>query len=182
MSKRLILLGFTFFFLSACGSILLQPVVPGKLLILPPSEGTYTGLLKQKVTMDARGEQHQFIVVIRLDQTQLKLRALLPTGQPILSIDYDGRLLTQDNLSSIALPSEDILAMIQFSLWPINSLNKHYLPSNGWQLSDTPEQRLLQIVERKVLSVDYLSSDELLVKNYLHNYQVRIEMLEKTDL
>ena len=162
--------------------MLLQPPVPDQLLILPPSEGTYVGLLKQKVTIMARAEQQQFMVAIRLERTQLKLRVLLPTGQAILSIDYDGQMLKQDNLSSIALPSEEILAMIQFALWPEKSLNKHYLANNGWQLSMTPEQRLLHTVEGKVLSVDYLSSDELLMKNYLHEYQVRIQTLEKSGL
>lgn len=182
MSKRIILLSFFICFLSACSSISLQPSAPKKLLLLPPSEGPYTSVLKQKVTMDTHAGQHQFIVVIRVEITQLKLRALLATGQPILSIDYNGHTLKQNNVSSIALPSEDILAMIQFALWPIDSLNKHYSRDNGWQLDVGPKQRLLQTIEGKVLSVDYLSSEELLVENYQHDYRVRIEMLETQAL
>jgi len=182
MSRRIIFFSFIFLFLSACNSILVQTAVPEALLLLPPSEGEYTGLLKQKVTMEARGEQHQFIAVIRLEKTQIKLRTLLPTGQEVLSIDYDGQVLKQDNLSSVALPSEEIFAMIQFALWPETSLKKHYLANNGWQLTVTAEQRLLQTVEGKIVGVDYLSPDELLLKNYQHNYQVRIKTLEKLGL
>jgi len=182
MSKRLTLLIVALISLVGCSVFSSKPLVPEQLLLLPPNEGPHGQVLKQKVTMTAKGEQHQFIVVIRLEQDLLKLRALLPTGQAVLSIDYDGNELIQHNYASQALPSEDILAMMQFALWPKESIEKYYSIDNGWQLNVKSNQRILQTTKGKMLSVDYVSSDEMKLENYRYHYQIAVETLEKINL
>ncbi len=182
MSRRIILWSFILFLLVGCSLFSVTSQQPKQLLLLSPKGGPSAVLLKQKVTMDARGEQHQFLVVIRLEHDQLKLRALLPTGQPLLSLDYDGVSLQQTNNSPIALPSEEILAMMQFALWSEKAIEKAYRTENGWQLELSSEQRLLFMATEKVVSVNYLSNDEMLIENYDHQYRVIIKTLETTTL
>ena len=131
--------------------------------------------------MEAWGQQRQFLVVTRLQQDQVKLVALLPTGQNLLSLEYDGDELTQESLSSMDIPGEDILAIMQFSLWPEQSIKQHYPKSEGWIVKFSPQQRTLLTTAGRVLNVSYQEND-LLVDNYLHDYRVRIHTLEKTQL
>lgn len=182
MSQRVILLSFIFLCLAGCSVFAVQPTVPDRLVLLPPNEGPEAVLLTQKVTINAQGEQHQFMVVIRLERQQLKLRALLPTGQPMLSLDYDGKSLQQSSSSPLELPSEEILAMMQFALWPIDSINKHYPQNNGWQLDVIPDQRTLRTTAGVLLSVHYLQAENLMIENHRSHYQVMIETLESKAL
>ncbi len=184
MSQRVIVWSIILLLLTGCSlfSVTSQPAK--QLLLLSPKEGPSAVLLKQKVTMEARGEQHQFLVVIRIEHDQLKLRALLPTGQPLLSLDYDGYSLQQSNTSSLVLPSEEILAMMQFALWPEKAIEKAYRMENGWQLELSSEQRLLfmSMATEKVVSVNYLSNDEMIIENYDHQYRVIIKTLGTMEL
>ena len=72
--------------------------------------------------------------------------------------------------------------MMQFALWPLESLNKHYLRHKGWQLTATDKHRLLQTLAGDFLSVEFVSAKELIIENHLRNYQVRIQTLEKMEL
>ena len=65
--------------------------------LLPPAEGVESVLLKQKVTMLAAQGQQQFLAVARFDRQNLKLVVLLPSGQRLLTLDYDGEKLRQQN-------------------------------------------------------------------------------------
>lgn len=182
MSQRIILWSVILFFLAGCSLFSVTSQPPKQLLLLSPKEGPSAVLLKQKVTMEARGEQHQFLVVIRLEHDQLKLRALLPTGQPLLSLDYDGESLQQNTTISLALPSEEILAMMQFALWPEKAIKKAYRAENGWQLQLGSEQRLLFMGTEKMVSVNYRSKEEMIIEHYDHQYRVIIKTLGSTNL
>ena len=170
------------FIISGCSWLSVIDVEPHKLLLLPPSEGPTEVLLKQKLTMTSAVGEHQIIVLTRLEKDQLKLRALLPTGQTVLSIDYDGETLAQHDYSSFSLPSEDILAILQFSLWPMDSIKKHYLHSDGWQLVVGEKQRDLKTKTRHIMTITYPSTEKMLVVNKLSNYQINIELIEQKKL
>ena len=170
------------FIISGCSWSSVNDVEPHKLLLLPPSEGPNAVLLKQKLTMTSVGGNHQVIVLTRLEKNQLKFRALLPTGQIVLSIDYDGKALVQHDYSSFSLPSEEILATLQFSLWPIDSIKKHYHLRDGWQLVVGEKQRELKTKTRHIMTITYPSAEKILVVNKLSNYQINIELIEQKKL
>lgn len=182
MSKRIILISIMLMVLAGCSVFNTKTAAPQKLLLLPPNAGPEAVLLKQKITMEAQGEKHQFLAIVRLEPSQSKLRALLPTGQTILSLDYDGKSLVENNLSSVALPSEEILAMMQFALWPIVAVQQSYSPLNGWNVEASSTQRQLSTSEGMMLTVDYVADDEILIEHYPHRYKVTIILLEEISL
>lgn len=167
--------------LAACSTLSPKTTKPQPLKLLPPVEGPAAKLLKQTVTITKLGRQQQFLVVIRLNPQQLKLAALLPTGQHILSLQYDGKTLVQDNRSSMDIPGEEILAIMQFALWPEASVRRSYLENDGWILMFYSKQRLLKTEAGPVLKVSY-QDKELIVHNYLKDYRVIIYTLEATQL
>lgn len=167
--------------LYGCSTLTLEPIKPEQLKLLPPIEGPPAALLKQTVTMEKLGQQRQFLVVARFNSERLKLVALLPAGQQILSLEYDGQKLVQDNLPSMDIPGEEILAIMQFALWPESSVRNSYSESDGWTVLLDTKQRILKTETGSVLKVNY-QEKELIVNNYLHDYRVTIHTLEATQL
>ena len=136
---------------------------------------------EKNLLLESRGKQQQFLLIARFDQDRLKLVVLLPVGQQLLSLDYDGEILLQENLPSVNIPGREILASMQFALWPERSIKKHYAKKEGWVVEIAPEERIL-LTDKGVLLRIKRQNDELIVDNYLRDYRVIIETLEKTDL
>ncbi len=169
------------FYVSGCSSLIPQFFEPEEFKLLPPDQGPEAVLLKQTVTMEALGEQHQVLSVVRLEQEQVIMVALLPTGQQLLSITYDGEKLTQENYSPLAIPGEEILAIMQLALWPEPSIEEHYPESEGWFLEFSPGERKLRSASKTLLKINY-QDDGLIIGNYLHNYRIIIHTLEEKVL
>jgi hypothetical protein len=167
--------------LFGCSAQRLSAPEPKVLKLLPPEEGSVSVLLKQKVTLQVGERQQQFLAVSRFDQQQLKLVALLPTGQQILSLDYDGEKLVKETFAPVDLPGREILAIIQFAMWPEHSIKKHYPEKDGWQVEIAPDKRILLTESGVVLRITYQLA-ELRVDNYLKGYQVIVNTLERTEL
>ena len=168
-------------FLYSCSAQQFSALRPEGLKLLPPAEGSVAVLLKQKVTLLTAEKQQQFLVVARFEQYRLKLVVLLPTGQLLLSLDYDGKKLVQETLSSINIPGKEILAIIQFAMWPKQSIKNHYLEKDGWLVEIAPEKRILLTATGVVLNISY-QDKKLIIDNYLHDYQVVVYTLERTEL
>ncbi|MFV9615023.1 MAG: DUF3261 domain-containing protein [Gammaproteobacteria bacterium] len=156
-------------------------VKSAQLKLLPPAEGPEDTLLKQKVTMLSQGLNQQFITVLRLQRDRLKLAALLPTGQQLFFLEYDGEELIQKNTSSIDIPGKDVLAIMQFVLWPPNSIQQHYTRDEGWFVDISPEQRSLLTSSGVLLKVSY-QTDAVIIVNHIHNYQLMVQPLENKSL
>ena len=123
----------------------------------------------------------QFLLVARFDQNRLKLVGLSPTGQKLLVLDYDGEELTQETSLWVDVPGKEILAVIQFALWPGQSINNWYPEKEGWQVDISPEIRILLTVAGVLLNISY-EGEKIIIDNYLHEYRVLVHMLEKTEL
>lgn len=169
------------FMLAACSSRQLVPPEPPELVLLPPAEITQELLLKQKITFESGDRRQQFLVVARFQRPRLKLVLLLPAGQPLLTLDYDGQNLVQENQSNVALPGREILASMQFALWPETSLTRHYPPEAGWQVEIAGHDRSLLTASGVVLKISR-KSETLLLDNHLHDYRVIIQTLEQREL
>lgn len=166
--------------LSGCQMLTSGAEAPVALKLLPPAQGPAPVLLKQVVTLEAKGQRQQFLVVSRLQLTAIEMVALMPTGQRLMTLEYDGKALRQEQLSSIPLPGKDILALLQFALWPANSVNQHYPEYEGWLATFEPEQRQLTKNTMRVLKV--ANQEPLMVENFIGNYRVLIKTLESTAL
>jgi hypothetical protein len=154
---------------------------PIRLKLLPPAEGPVATLLKQKVTLDFREQKQTWLVVSRFEATSVRSVVLLASGQKLLSMAYNGDRLEIEGVAAEKIPGEEILAMMQFSLWPESSITEHYAASLGWQLEISTHQRLLKNDSGPVLKVSYMGS-ETNIRNYLQDYHVIVELLGKTEL
>ncbi len=169
--------------LCLCGCSFSSPprTETAQLNLLPPAEGPVNSLLKQKITMESQSLNQQFIAVLRLQSDRLKMVALLPTGQQLFFLEYDGKELIQKNTSSIDIPGKDILAIMQFALWPPGSIQQHYTREDGWFVHISPEQRSLLTGSGVLLKVSY-QADVVIIVNQLHDYRLRVQPLENKSL
>lgn len=167
-------------FLSGC-SAQLTSSPRFSLKLLPPAEGSLAVLLQQKIILQIGEKQQQFLLVARFEEHRLKMVMLSPGGQQLLMLDYDGDELVQHTQSSIDVPGKEILAIIQFAMWPGQSIKDHYPEENGWRVEISPKERILLTATGVILKISF--DDEVLkIDNYLHNYRVFVYTLEKTAL
>lgn len=180
--SKLIRLSLMLFLLQASGCSAIRPVqAPADMVLLNPSRGPAPVLLTQRVTLNGWGQQRQFIAICRFTYEQARLVALLPTGQQLLYLEFDGEQLEQRTMPSIELPGKDILALIQFALWPDEVLHNSYVSEQGWKIVITENQRQLMYRDSVLLDVIY-DRQQIRIENHRAGYQVRIETLERKDL
>jgi hypothetical protein len=167
--------------LTACSTHRLAAPETVSLKLLPPAAVSVAVLLKQKITLQVDGGQRQFLAVARFDADRLQLVVLLPTGQRLLSLDYDGKELVQEDYAPFELPGREILAIIQFATWPEDSVRAHYPEKDGWLVDTSIDQRILLTASGAILKISY-QPGELSVDNYLQGYRVIVDTLERTEL
>lgn len=166
--------------LYACSVGSINEPQPARLKLLPPVEGPGDLLLKQKITMDFKGQQQTFLVVSRLQTTSIQSIVLMASGQKLLSMSYDGERLLVEGAGSDVLPGEEILAMMQLSLWPDTSLQQHYSETMGWTLNLSALQRILKHQSQPIIKVSY-TGNQVEMMNYQGNYSVMVDTLEKSE-
>ncbi len=167
--------------LNGCSSGMVKPSLPKNLQLLPPSQGPGAWLLKQKVTMEARGELHRFLIVTRLESEQIRSVMLLPEGQPLISLVYDGENLIHKNRTDIGNSHSG-----DFGYYAVLTLagvfNQRALPDGGWMDPVAiATAKTLGTSDRLFLEVNFRAGG-LVVDNHLHNYKIIIETLEKQIL
>ena len=154
---------------------------PAEMLLLHPAQGPSPVLLTQRVTLSSWGQDKQFVAIGRFTYEESKLVALLPTGQQLLYLEFDGEQLVQRAMPSIELPGKDILALIQFALWPRDALQSNYRSEQGWTIDITDRRRELTHNDNPWVDVSY-DGQQINIYNYLAKYRVLIETLEQKDL
>ena len=173
-------LWFIVFLIYGCSVRSISQPEPVRLKLLPPTEGPGTFLLKQKITMDFEGQQQVFLVVSRLQPNSIQTVVLMASGQKLLSMTYNGEQLLMDGVGANDIPGEEMLAMMQLSLWPDASIKHHYQKEMGWDLSLSAQQRVLKHQSKPIIKVSYTGS-QVIIMNYQRNYRVTVETLEKSE-
>jgi hypothetical protein len=168
-------------FAAGCSAQQQAARAPTELQLLPPAEGMTPVLLKQKLTLQARQRQQQFLAVARFERQRLRLVVLLPSGQRLLTLDYDGDELVQESFSAFDLPGREILAIMQFASWPEVSLRAHYRERDGWRVQTSPDERRLLTDSGTALTIAY-KPGQLIIDNDLKEYRVIVQTLERTEL
>jgi hypothetical protein len=166
--------------LYACSLSPINEPEPARLKLLPPMEGPGALLLKQKITIDYEGQQQVFLVVSRLQPSSVQTVVLLASGQKLLSMTYNGVRLVVEGAGADEMPGQEILAMMQFSLWPEASIRQHYQDSMGWVLNLSAQQRILRHWSEPIVKVSYRGS-LVEIMNYQRNYSVTVEPLGKSE-
>ncbi len=170
-----------FFLLAGCSSIQLASSKPKQLLLLPPGGGPPPVLLKQVVNFERGDIRHEFMQVMRLQPDQIRLVALLASGQKLLTLSYDGDHFEQQQHLQQAIPGREILALVQLVHWPQAVVQQYYRLSEGWRLHNSPQQRQLSDENGLVVGISY-QGDRVVVEHYTQRYRVSIQTLESTEL
>ena len=156
-----------------------QPVPP--LAWLAPEQGPYPSLLKQKLTLTAYGHTKEMIAVTRLSKDRVSMVGLTPTGQTVVQIHYAANGFQSTPPASPQLPSDAILSLLQWALWPEAALREAYPEQEGWRLAITPDQRNLFYRHRPVLSLRQIDVQTIEIDHLSAGYTVRIEPLESSQ-
>ena len=169
--------------LSLCACVARQPIAPAELelVLLPPAELGNELLVKQKVTMLAGERSQQFLAVARFEAERLRLVVLLPSGQRLSTLEYDGVTLQQESAAEVELPGREMLAVMQFATWPADSIRRHYPSGKGWRVEISASQRRLLTEFGIALNIAY-QPRAVSIDNYFKEYRVIVETLEKTEL
>jgi len=101
----------------------------------------------------------------------------MPTGMTVLKMSYDGAEFLQQNMTDITIPAEQIMAVMQFALWPEAALMNRYSAPDGWLLALDNTSRQLSENNRLKLDVQY-KEDSVLIKNIQDHYLVVIQSLD----
>jgi hypothetical protein len=181
MPKAIVIIALSFHLLLSACSLQQFSSSPADLKLLPPDEVPAELLVKQKLSLLAGEKQEDFILVARFEKQRVKLVLLSAVGLQLLMLDYDGENLVQEIHSSINIPGRDLLAVIQFAMWPDQSIYKHYPEKEGWQVRIEPEKRILLTAGEPLLKIIY-GLDSIDIDSYIHDYQVRVLTFEKIPL
>ena len=100
--------------LIACTEKSSAPTNIPELKLLPPTEIVDEVLLRETVIFESGGERQQLIAVSRIEFGRVRLVLLLPTGQTVLELDFNGNELLQKDNSGQDFPARYILAGIIF--------------------------------------------------------------------
>lgn len=172
--------------LSGCMSFgAAKPESPLRLHLLSLEQAPESQVLKQKITLKKQDATHQFLAVLRIEQEKVQMIALLPTGQYIFSLSFDGATLEEESFSEIDIPSQEVFSIMQFALWPEDAIRKAYQQQDGWQLTITNDSRVLSNDSGPILKVDgKVESSSFMIENLLHGvvnkFTIIIETLEES--
>lgn len=153
---------FAVFVLSGCSNLSQRVFNDEALLLLPPDKGAEQALLKHKLSLKRDDNTQTFIVLNRITPDVFKVLVLLPTGQTIVRMSYDGESFDVKNMANNALPAKEVFALMQFALWPKSTLIKYYRHELGWVVSGDENSRQLT----------YNNTPYLIIKNNKKGFNI----------
>lgn len=165
--------------LCGCSYLHLQPSKPKVLQLLSPLSGPQPSVRVQRLTMEAQDQSQQFVVVTRIQPNRVQMQALLPTGQTLIKLEYDGQDVRVEQAASIELPANDMLAIMQLAIWPLESMIQGYPVEAGWRVIEAANQRVLMTGDHRYITVEY-KPNSFHIENHRDGYKVHIEDLEST--
>lgn len=147
--------------------------------LLPPSISNQLGVVKQKMTMVAGNKTQTFIVVSNDQSQQFDVLVMVPTGQALMRMTFDGQLFNEENMTGLKLPAKEIMAIMQFASWPVETLAQSYKIEDGWTIILEAGFRRLDCKQKRFLDVQYQDNDRMIISNKRSRYQAIIEPLEE---
>lgn len=139
-------------------------------------------LIKQSVTVQYNDRALTFLVLSRISADSLKTIAILPTGQQLYSLEYDGREFQADVSELMKVKPGEIIAMQQFVLWPLESIEQEFgKKSDDWVVKEALPVRELFYADHLVLTATY-STYGVEIRHHLKHYTMLIKSLESQPL
>jgi len=161
---------------SGCAAFITKQDKREEFFLLPITMGPENFVYKQHITLKKHLQQHDFIAVTKLDNVSLSVVVLLPSGQKVFSAFYDGQHFTQSSQAAPDIPIQEIVSIMQFALWPRQSLETAYPLAQGWVINSSATQRLLMKGSKLLLEVNNTDQGSV-INNVQSSYQVEIRHL-----
>lgn len=176
---RLLLIGaIAWATLSGCALFQKPPHQPVPKL-LPPIQGPVGTQLKQIVTLYTQNVAVQFLAISQFDPKITRVLILWPSGQPVISIVYDGVQLQEQAYGKLPISGTDILSALQFNLWPARSLRQLYTSAEGWdfKMTSAPEHRTLNYLGKPWLDTHTKDMDTVELTHHHNEYRLLLRKL-----
>lgn len=146
------------------GSYCLQPTT-----LIPPFE------MQQKVEASIRGHRETLIVELEADANGLRFVGLTPFGHKLLEVSYDNRLVTASALPDPRLSPSLLIALLQLSLWPADTVRSGL--QHPLTLEDSPTQRRIMKYDEPLLTIDYQgTSTQRRLHAILHAVNIELDI------
>jgi hypothetical protein len=160
--------------LTGCAMLSFEPARLG--LRLPPAALGASISLHQQLTVERSGRADALEVALEVDPQQLNLIGLA-FGQRVLTLHYDGRMLTswRHSLLPDELRAEDVLEDVQLTLWPADAI-RQALPA-GWRLEENGLRRTLFTGEMPVTAIEYSGEPRWSGKIELYNLRYHYRLV-----
>ena len=131
-----------------------RPKDPG-LFLLSPSEAGRELSLQQQLRFSRGKAVFEAVAAIEIDRQSMRLAALGPLGNRMLSLVWDGKNYSEEKDPRLPkeLPLKLILRDIQLAYFPAEALQKN-LPA-GWTLKDGPKFRSLESGGEEIIRIRY---------------------------
>jgi hypothetical protein len=111
--------------LTGCAAGTAVSVAPGyRYTLQPPAAGPKFTALQEIVITAPNGREERIVSQLENDETSMRLAALTPLGQTLLTAHFDGRTVQTKSALPLA-PVFDagfVIALIQLALWPEHSV------------------------------------------------------------
>jgi hypothetical protein len=149
--------------LCACAALQPREVPPARpappqahgFALLSPRSAGFSMTMTQQVSLIRGSSRFDALAVLEISSETVTLAGMGPFGNRMLTLSWDGAVLTKDFDPSIPrqLPAEDILRSVQLAYWPDEAILSALQP--GWELKLTPGRRGLLNHGKEILSVRY---------------------------
>ena len=162
--------------LTGCAMLFFEPARIG--LRLPPAALGASISLHQHLTVERSGRADALEVALEVDPQHLNLIGLA-FGQRVLTLYYDGRMLTswRHSLLPDELRAEEVLENLQLTLWPVDAI-RQALPS-GWRIEENGLRRTLFLNDAPVTLIEYSSeprwSSKVVLTDWRYHYLLTIQ-------
>jgi hypothetical protein len=162
--------------LAGCASKQAGPARLG--LRLPPAALGQSISVQQHLTVKRGASTNDLDVALEVDPAHVNVVGLA-FGQRVLSLQYDGRELTE--WRHAMLPSQvraaDVLEDLQLTLWPVEEIARALPP--GWRIEEEGLRRTLRLDGQVVATIAYSGTPRwkgtAVLDNLRYQYRLTIE-------
>lgn len=169
--------------LGACQSLFSLQSRP-ELPLLAPTLLNQHLQVTQSVKLESSGKKGTTVLAAwAVTPNEINLAGLSPAGQTLFLLRYDGHNL-EENYSSVltpdAIPGKDILAQLQLTYWPINTIEKSF-ENTPWEIYSDKQSRQIYYNNTKALEIQIIQDtndiQKVVIYHHLYNYTVTINTL-----
>ena len=109
---------------------------------------------QQKVEASINGRHETLITEIDVNSNEMNFVGLTPFGQKVVHVRYDNQMVVAETLPDKRLNPTLILAMLQLSLWPADSVRAGL--SKSLTLDESVNKRSIHANKKVIMQVDYV--------------------------